>query len=94
VRSSTTRGNSRASSVRSAATAASSLTARGITVPEREALAHLHALATSPVRCTNPGCGTLIPPVSLDSVCPSSSCNRCSRLTDILYNADSVPHNL
>ncbi|KAJ7776634.1 hypothetical protein DFH07DRAFT_951766 [Mycena maculata] len=44
------------------------MTARGISVTEKQALAQLHALAISPVRCTNPGCGTLIPPATLDNI--------------------------
>ncbi|KAJ7503375.1 hypothetical protein B0H11DRAFT_582369 [Mycena galericulata] len=67
-RSYTPKGNSRAGSVRSVATAASSLSARGISVQEKQDLARLHALAVSPVRCANPQCSTLIPPAALDNI--------------------------
>ncbi|KAK7013059.1 hypothetical protein R3P38DRAFT_3278278 [Favolaschia claudopus] len=35
---------------------------------EIEALVRLHTLANSPTRCSNPNCGTLIPPAPLDSI--------------------------
>ncbi|KAJ7651162.1 hypothetical protein FB45DRAFT_997828 [Roridomyces roridus] len=55
---------SRASTKRSSST----LSARGIPAPETHALEKLRALAISPVRCTRPGCGTLIPPAPLDNI--------------------------
>ncbi|KAJ6469463.1 hypothetical protein C8R45DRAFT_1105320 [Mycena sanguinolenta] len=60
--------NSRASSVRSGS---SSRTARGtptLSSSDTEALGRLHALAIGPVRCANPGCGTLIRPTALDNI--------------------------
>ncbi|KAJ6520808.1 hypothetical protein DFH09DRAFT_1426784 [Mycena vulgaris] len=80
VRSSTSRGPSRASSVRSTSTAASSLSARGISSHEKQALARLHAIATSPVQCAKPGCGTLILPAALDSISFPT-----------IFNADASP---
>ncbi|KAJ7815627.1 hypothetical protein B0H14DRAFT_2846836 [Mycena olivaceomarginata] len=75
---STSRGSIRAGSVRSVATSASrtSTLTRETTASEaaarakeeEEALAQLHTLATSPVRCANPGCGTLIPAAGLDDI--------------------------
>ncbi|KAJ7470950.1 hypothetical protein FB451DRAFT_1399702 [Mycena latifolia] len=80
ARSSTPRGPSRSSSVRSTSSVSSSLTARGITLDERQALAQLHALATSPIRCANPACGALIPPAALDNI-----------LFPTIFNADASP---
>ncbi|KAJ7435564.1 hypothetical protein FB451DRAFT_1461906 [Mycena latifolia] len=51
-----------------------------ITMDERQALAQLHALATSPIRCTNPACGALIPPAALDNI-----------LFPTIFNADASP---
>ncbi|KAJ7604606.1 hypothetical protein DFH06DRAFT_1487477, partial [Mycena polygramma] len=64
--STTPRGPSRASSVRS--TTSTIAGGIAITQPEKDALHHLHLLATSPVRCTNPACGATIPPARFDGI--------------------------
>ncbi|CAK5271636.1 unnamed protein product [Mycena citricolor] len=67
-----TTGSAYAASIRSAATSLKSGKSRHSTREDSantaEALAKLHFIATSPFACQNPGCGAVIPAVSLEGM--------------------------